>query len=331
MKSTSSMEFIDTALFESSSFELSYKDPLQKWVIRKHFLKLFQDFPCFIPSTNKFDHFDGTSMNLLNVNGFLHVSDFLPDVPLIIWLHENYPLVSPMIFIPSNPDCPIRENHPFVDPSGVVTTPYLLDWDQKKSNLCDLVHNLADLFQLEHPSLPKTTLKATIQDDLDAKFYDDLDVKETIIDDLVRKISDDLAALDVQVQNDIERESNTQVKLKERGDVIDGNISILKNERDNLEKSVAEVEEYNDKLSDWLRNTQNASSTADVQIVGAKSKMMVECKAASKALDDVLYALDEALEQGVISLDVYMKQVRVVAREQFFHRAMFFELKTSSS
>uniref|UniRef100_A0A803LFJ7 Uncharacterized protein n=2 Tax=Chenopodium quinoa TaxID=63459 RepID=A0A803LFJ7_CHEQI len=269
-------------------------------------------------------------MNLLNVNGFLHVSDFLPDVPLIIWLHENYPLVSPMIFIPSNPECPIRENHPFVDPSGVVTTPYILDWDQKKSNLCDLVHNLIDLFQLEHPCLPDTTLKATIQDDLDAKFYDDLDVKETIIDDLVRKISDDLAALNVQTRNDIERESNNQAKLKERGDVIDGYISLLKDERDNLEKSVAEVEEYNDKLSDWLRISQNASSTAHVQIVGDKSKM-VEFKAASKALDDVLYALDKALEQGVISLDVYMKQVRVLAREQFFHRAMFFELKTSSS
>ncbi|KNA19972.1 hypothetical protein SOVF_056600 [Spinacia oleracea] len=310
MKPTSSMEFIDTSLFESGSFELSYKNPTQKWIIRKHFLKLFKDFPCFIPSTNKFDHYDGTTTNLLNISGFLHVSDFSPEVPLIIWLHENYPSAPPMIFIPSNPECPVYENHPYINPSGVVTPPYILHWDQKRSNLCDLIHNLENLFQHDHPSMPMS--------------------KSTILYDLVAKISTDLAALEVQTRKDIERESTNQAQLQKRRDVIDDFVTILEVERDNLNKRVVDLREYNDKLLDWLRKNKNGASMACVQVIGDKSKM-IDCKASYKALDDVVYGLDEGLEQGVISLDEYMRQVRVLAREQFFHIAMFFKLRPSRS
>ncbi|KMT10264.1 hypothetical protein BVRB_5g120210 [Beta vulgaris subsp. vulgaris] len=304
------MEFIDTSLFETTTFKLSYKDPTQKRMIRNHFLKFFQDFPSFIPSSNTFVNFDGTTMNLLNVNGFLYASEFLPEVPLVIWLHESYPYKSPMIFIPSNPECPIHSNHPYIDPSGFVTPPYILDWHQKKSNLCELVHNLVHLFQHDHPSMPSSTLKATI------------------LDDLVAKIYDDLAVSDIQNRHEIEKWSNKQAKLQERGNKIDHLISTLEEEHENLENRVVELRDYHDKLLDWVRNNKDAALVAQLEIIGDKSKM-VDCKAEYNAIDDVIYALDKALEQGVMSLDVYMKNIRVLAREQFFLRARLLKWKNS--
>ncbi|XP_057517136.1 protein ELC-like [Amaranthus tricolor] len=315
MTLTSSMEFIHTALFESKELELSYTDPDQKWIIRNHFLKLLEDFPSFIPSTNTYTHFDGKTTNLLNINGFLHVSEFLPEIPIIIWVHENYPVMSPMIFIPSNLDCRIHKDHLFIDQSGVVTPPYLLNWDHSRSNLCELLHNLITLFRHDHPSMPSSVLK------------------ETILNDLYAKISHDLAVRDEQIGDEIERLSNEQIELQKRSYDLDEKICREENERDFLEKRVMEIKEYNEKLFDWLRKYEKMSPTMENvanQIFGKKKKI-IDCLIEDDALDDVICALDKGLDEGFVSLDVYIREVRRLARDQFYQRAMRLKLKTLKS
>lgn len=48
---------------------------------------------------------------------------------------------------------------------------------------------------------------------------------------------------------------------------------------------------------------------------------MLELVAENAALEDALYYLDQGLTDGVIDVDVFMKEVRRLARKQFVARA----------
>ncbi|XP_031503053.1 protein ELC-like [Nymphaea colorata] len=51
------------------------------------------------------------------------------------------------------------------------------------------------------------------------------------------------------------------------------------------------------------------------------SRQMLECIAFDRAIEDTFYSLDEAMRQGVIPFDAYMRNIRALSREQFLHRA----------
>ncbi|KAL9227550.1 hypothetical protein vseg_003227 [Gypsophila vaccaria] len=309
----SSIEFIDTNLFSNTSN--SYNDRIQKSLIRNHIIALIHDFPTFEPCIDKFFQVDGTSKRLLNISGLVHVSKFLSDIPLIIWIHEEYPIMAPRVFIISNPECPVHRYHPFIDKSGAIASTYL-NWD-RRSNLCTLVHNLVNLFLHDHPSMPKSILKVTV------------------LDDIVTKLCTDVATMNARSSNEIEEWSLTQAKLRTRADQVDGEISRL--QRENLDKRVIQLRSYNHSLSKWLRRNirsikdrNNKSTFEDVfEEVDEKSKVVLDSLPEDRALEDVMYALDKALAEGVISFEEYIRQVRVIAREQFHYRAMLVKLQIS--
>lgn len=48
---------------------------------------------------------------------------------------------------------------------------------------------------------------------------------------------------------------------------------------------------------------------------------LLNCFAEEAATEDTIYYMGEALRQGVIDLDVFLKQVRALSRKQFMLRA----------
>ena len=54
---------------------------------------------------------------------------------------------------------------------------------------------------------------------------------------------------------------------------------------------------------------------------------VLDCLASDKAIEDTIYAMDKAIEMGVVSFEAYIKQVRILAREQFYHRALLVKLR----
>ncbi|KAK9280912.1 hypothetical protein L1049_003803 [Liquidambar formosana] len=329
MAPPSPTQFIDAALSCTTPFALSYTDPRQKGLIKNHLRSLLQEFPTLAPSFDTFIHNDGAAVNLLNASGYLHVSHSTPPIPLTIWVHENYPSMAPVVFITSNSTYPIPFNHPFVQPSGATISPYLQTWLYPRCNLCDLVHNLVKLFSIDHPFIHSTASCST---------HPYRASKMEAIDRLAGRLHYDMLFLQAKTEEEIEELSALQVEVVKRVDIATSMIIGLQHERTNLKRRVNVLAGEADVLMNWLRvhDPKSVVAVAADELEDAfeaddeESKSVLDLLAADGAMDDLIYALDKAVEEGVLSFELYIRQVRILAREQFFSRAKLVKLKGSN-
>ncbi|KAF3436229.1 hypothetical protein FNV43_RR23321 [Rhamnella rubrinervis] len=336
MASPASVQFIETALCSTGPFALSYTDPNQKLVIRNHLLSLLQDHPTLTPSFDTFTHNDGTVMNLLYAAGELGVSNGGPPIPITIWLHENYPFVPPIVFVDSS-NSPIHSHHPFTDPYGATTTPYMQTWQHPRCNLSKLVHNLIKLFSHDHPFSPSSS----VHNGLSHPF---LVSKMEALDRLAGSLHYDISTLKATTEEETKELLELQVELVKRVGIANGMVSGLEREKLRLKERAAELAEQSDMVMNWLRVHDRQAWVAAVgdeienafEIThaddddGVDSKLVLDCLAADKAIEDLMYALDEAVERGVVSFQEYIRQVRGLGREQFYKKAMLLKLRGSA-
>nr|DAD19703.1 TPA_asm: hypothetical protein HUJ06_021166 [Nelumbo nucifera] len=322
------IQFVDAALACSFPFALSYGDPDQKWVIRRHLLSLFQDFPTLLPSADIFVHNDGATVYLLNAKGHLLVSKTTPPVPLTIWVHQNYPSAPPIVFLSPTSDNPVLGYHPFVDSSGFTTLPYLETWLYPRSNLSDLAHNLVLLFSHHHPfSFPSASAMRRFTNPCLAS-------KEEAIDRLFGALHCDVVSKRAQLDEDIQGLLRLQDRLQDRAKITTTILEGAEHEKTSLERRLAEVTEEVDKLEDWLKvhgsnfdvSTEVDDDMGAFQATDLESASRLNFMVKDKAIEDVLYALDEALMEEVVSSEQYIRQVRSLAKNQFYYRNRLIKL-----
>lgn len=313
-----SIRYIEDALFCTGPMALSYTDPDQKWIIREHFISIFQDFPSFKPSTGTFTHNDGTDVTLLNANGELCVSQDAPPVPLTIWIHELYPQIAPMVYVDSrNSMYPIYHDHPFVESSGATTSSYLENWLSSKCDLSDLVRNLTKLFSYNHPFY---------YSGVHACAHPSMVSKMEAMDRLKCAIFYDMKTITAKNEEEMMNLSALHAELERRGEVMDTGIFELELEKKCLSGRTKELDDERDRLLNWLQfNDKNYVLNGEIDDIfeglDYKSNLLIDLGANDLAIEDLMYALDKAVEEGVVSFEVYIKQVRILAREQFFCRA----------
>ncbi|GMI98735.1 hypothetical protein like AT2G38830 [Hibiscus trionum] len=341
MAPPSPKEFIEAALFAAGPYALSYSDSKQKWLILRHLLSLLQEFPGFKLSTDIYTHNDGTEVNLLCATGFIHVANnSTSPVPLVIWLHENYPQKPPLVFVSIDGTTPIHRHHPFVDnTSGATSPPYLITWRHPSCNLTDLLRNLVHLFSIDHPfSYAPSTTTTTTKTKCFA--YPSLVSHKEALDRLVGMLHYDMVALQAGTFEEIEWLSLLQEELKRRDSFTTSMINEMDMERKSLKERAKDWAEETDRLVNWLRvNDGRAVMGLDTGDIGVEdvfemdetSRERLETSAADLAIEDVLYKLDKALELEAVSFDSYIKQVRSLAREQFFHRHKEMDLDRSTN
>ncbi|XP_073135946.1 protein ELC-like [Henckelia pumila] len=314
-----SIRFIEDALFCTSPLALSYSDPDQKWIIREHFISIFQDFPSFKPSIGTFTHNDGTEVTLLTANGELCVSKNAPFVPLTIWIHELYPQIAPMVYVvdSGNSMHHIYHDHPFVKSSGATTSSYLENWLFHKCNLSDLVRNLIKLFSYNHPfyysGVPKCDHPSMVS-------------KTEAMDRLTCTIFYDMEAIMAKNEEEIMSLSTLHSELERRGEAMETGISELELEKKCLCDRTKKLDDGRDRLLNWLQfNDEKYVVNCEIDDIfeglDKKSSLLIDLGANDLAIEDLMYVLDKAVEQGVVGFEVYIKQVRILAREQFFCRA----------
>ncbi|KAK6141482.1 hypothetical protein DH2020_024780 [Rehmannia glutinosa] len=260
-----------------------------------------------------------------NSSTLMAICPFLgPTVPITIWIHELYPQMAPIVYINlSDSAYPIYENHPFSDSSGLTISPYLKNWQFSKCDLSGLVRNLIRLFSHSHPFY--------YSDNSPIGSHPSMVSKTEAIDRLAGMIYTDAAAIGARNEEEIENLSRIQVELKKRGEDVVDLVRELERERESLKERTMELCDEGDRVLSWLKVYDDVGFGFPVEdafgCLDRKSEIMVECLAGDLALEDLMFALDEAVEKGVLGFGDYMKKVRVLAREQFLHRAKMIPLE----
>ena len=101
-----------------------------------------------------------------------------------------------------------------------------------------------------------------------------------------------------------------------------------------MDKAVEELEQWLEAVEEQKRNTGEDTSSSEQQQqqrqqnvdllalpTDTHSAQMLELSAKNAAIDDCIYYLDRALVRGSITLDVFLKEVRKLSKEQFLAKA----------
>lgn len=116
------------------------------------------------PKLDKFVFNDGSDSELLNLDGTIPVryKGAVYNIPICIWLLDNHPFSSPMVYVKPTPDMLIKASR-HVDQNGKVYLPYLHEWNLNSSDLPGLIQIMIMTFSEMPPvyTKPKTAQPTT--------------------------------------------------------------------------------------------------------------------------------------------------------------------------
>lgn len=150
--------------------------------------------------------------------------------------------------------------------------------------------------------------------------------RRNAINALVERLKLDTSELRKTREVDMDKLFIAQSQLKQKREQLTQGMEQMQQEKEGLERQLKIIRTNTDMLGSWLKTHSELRQDIDVddafEPCDALSKQMLECTSLDLSLEDVIYSLDKAVQEGSIPVDVYLKQVRSLAREQFFHRAI---------
>ncbi|RVW76069.1 Protein ELC-like [Vitis vinifera] len=298
-------QWLSSVLSQRGPSALPYAEDV-KWLIRQHLLSLSENYPSLQPKTATYTHNDGRTVNLLQSDGTVPMLylDVTYNIPIIIWLMESYPRHPPCVYVNPTRDMVIKRPHSHVNPSGMVSIPYLHSWVYPSSNLVDLARNLSHWKW--HWWGPDSAIPQRHTEDPNEVF------RRNAVNKLVESLHADVGVLRKTSEAEVEGMFGAQGVLRQREEQLSRGVKELHDEKEGLEQQLQMVLMNADVLEAWLRENE-----------------MLDCTSSDLAIEDTIYALDKAVQEGSISFDQYLKNVRLLSREQFFHRAMCAKLRAA--
>ncbi|KAH6777669.1 Ubiquitin-conjugating enzyme/RWD-like protein [Perilla frutescens var. hirtella] len=155
--------------------------------------------------------------------------------------------------------------------------------------------------------------------------------KKNAINKLVENLNGDIRELRKASEGQMEGLFGTQAVLRRREEELRKGVKEMQDEKEGLEQQLQMVLMNTDVLEGWLRDNEgnlggnkvddNVDIDEALEPCDALSKQMLDCTASDLAVEDTMYALDKAVQEGAIPFDQYLRNVRLLSREQFFHRA----------
>lgn len=145
---------------------------------------------------------------------------------------------------------------------------------------------------------------------------------------LVERVDGDVRELRRRREGEMEGMFSAQAVLRKREEEIGRGFRGMLEEKEALEQQLQVVLMNSDVLEGWLR--ENEGKMVDARSVSVDeafepcdplSKQILECTAADLAIEDVIYSLDKAVQEGAMRFDQYLRSVRLLSREQFLQRA----------
>lgn len=154
--------------------------------------------------------------------------------------------------------------------------------------------------------------------------------RKNAINKLVENLNGDIREMRKGSEGQMEGLFGAQAVLRRREEELRHGVKEMQDEKEALEQQLQMVLMNTDVLEGWLRDNEGKLEGGKVDSLDLDeafepcdvlSKQMLDCTASDMALEDTIYALDKAVQEGAIPFDQYLRNVRLLSREQFFHRA----------
>lgn len=359
-------QFLSSVLSQRGPESLPYTEDV-KWLIRQHLVALVDAFPSLQAKSASFTHNDGRTVHLLQADGTVPMlyHDVFYNIPVVIWLLEPYPRAPPCVYLAPTRDMVVKRGHPHVNPSGLVSAPYLHSWVFPSSNLVELARSLSHIFGRDPPlytrqpprnpnpnptpppSSPSPSPSPSPSSDSafpppppygggrfppmrPAPTEDPAEVyRRNAINKILEAAHGDIGSIRKARETEMEGMIAAQGALRRREEEVGAGLRGLLEEKEGLEQQLQLVLMNSDVLEGWVReNEEKIARRGDFdaedafEAMDVLSKQLLESTAADLAIEDLIYSLDTAVQEGSIPFDAYLKNIRTLSREQFFHRAM---------
>ncbi|KAJ6307475.1 hypothetical protein OIU76_017299 [Salix suchowensis] len=329
-------QFLSSVLSQRGPSALPYTEDT-KWLIRQHLLSLTSTFPSLEPKTATFTHNDGRTVNLLQADGTVPMTfeSVTYNIPVIIWLIESYPRHPPCVYVNPTRDMVIKRSHSFVNPSGLRPRPSpnpvyhpnqssLTNSSTSGSVGSGYPRPMVRPPQYPPPSPPYGGGVGKVGTEDAEEVY-----KRNVINKLVETVHGDMLLLRKTREAEMESLFSAQAVLRRREEEVNKGLKEMRDEMEGLESQLQAVLMNTDVLEAWVRQNEGKlkGGMKDIDVdkafecVDVLSKQMLECTAADMAIEDVVYSLDKAVQEGAMPFDQYLRNVRLLSREQFFNRA----------
>lgn len=322
--------------------QLSCYSPNTKATIKKDADPLLKDLISLQCRINELVYNDGRMSRLLEIFGTIPIyyKGAQYNIPVSVWVPENYPVTSPKCYVTPTKDMRIKERHKHVDDHGLVYLPYLSEWQPNKSNLIELVQIMSSAFSDNPPVFrydPSLDPNHAAHLEVARPVHEVVHVenksmneaaarKDKLVADVTKKLKSALSTLYQELTQDIDQLMsqqqtlrNNQNKLTQAQGTIKAEKAYLQTTLENINKRVSEIEK-------WLAVYENQQNNIDLhQLVAPKdtwSRQLLDAVANDHAIDDTIYELNRYLQNNNIDLRTFLKHVRKLARDQFYHRAL---------
>eukprot|EP00899_Mesostigma_viride_P003778 jgi/Mesvir1/13400/Mv16487-RA.1 len=321
------------------------------WAIRGHLLDAINDYPGLSISADTYTHNNGSSARLLLASGTIpmYYNGTRYNVPLSIWLTDDYPRRPPTVLVTPTSDMTIRPMHPHVDLTGLVDVPYLREWVFPASTLVDLCKQLSARFG-ENPPLclrwsqrdraPANPRRggggmavgragsgsgSVGAEDPSSAF------RRHAVQYLTKKLHTSLAEYRASSQRELESLYETEALLQSRRAALERGLDSLRLDKERLEAAVAKVNSKKDSIENWLRiNDRGVEEVVvdDIFVVeDPLSQQLLDAAADDLAIDDTLDALEAPLQEHLVPLEEYLTHVKRLTRQQFMARALWHKIR----
>ncbi|KNC55492.1 tumor susceptibility 101 [Thecamonas trahens ATCC 50062] len=326
---------------------------------------VMRTYPGLSPEVATYTSNTGAEETLLALTGTIPITyaGNTYNIPVKIWLPSVYPSERPIAFVTPTTTMYIKPGHDHVDLSGRCYLPYLTSWTGTNSSLIGLVAAMCSAFSACPPvasgppptatpvmaSPPawgaapgyttqssSSTRAAPAYTDTSPPGYTPAQdpvvmVRKQLAKELTEKTQASLREFFPQATAEVDSLYEIQRKRTREAAMYKHETARFESERDHLAAEQEQLMVESAKIESWVEANQRDDRDVDIDEMtkpkGVLNRQLLDAMAKDRAIDDLLYALSRALNDGVILLAVYLKQVRKLSRDQFLARALAERIK----
>eukprot|EP00887_Chlorella_sp_A99_P006876 scaffold2.g6876.t1 len=334
--------FLAEALVRTGSDALPYNREFVS-LVHQHLLELVEDFPALRLKAQPYTHLDGRHVSartstLLCAQGTvpMHYGGHKYNIPVAVWLPENYPLQRPIVYVVPSHNMIIKPRRDGLQACGPRATLSRAEpGGDAPGHAAPAAQDMAMLFGSDPPLFEKPPLREQppvigkppwveqptpwvekpkppppppkhTQESLLSAF------RTAAVAELTARLQASLTVATNKAAAEAHRQMDQQVELRRREATLQQEVHALQ-----LEAWLAENEARAAALNEGSLNPDNMLTAAD-----PLSQQALEAQAEDLAMEDCLYELDKALQAGRVAPEAYLRQVRAVCRRQFTARVL---------